>query len=445
VSWIHDRFSTYGEQLAAIEDSKAWTYTDLLKALQQQVDYLRSSLSGSKQQVISVTDKTTVGSLIKLLAIAELKQIAHPLPTVILGEEREAQLTIAQTDWLLQEDDIQRQPTTSPKAQLFQQLKAQDAAGLILFSSGTSGQPKGMLHNFNALLNRYQSVQPRQERNLQLLLSDHIGGLDSALRTWFAGSTLILPKQLSPDAVGAAIEAHRATVLPASPTFLNLMLIAGIPANYDCSSLRIIAYGAEPMPQDLLNRIAKAFPQADLQQKFGTSETGTIRIQSLKSSSLLFRINDTDSQWKVDAGELWLRTPSRIIGYLNADDTALEKDGWYRTGDLVDEAEDGYLRIIGRASDLINVGGLKVHPREIENIILEIPEIIDCRVYAMDDPIRGKSIACDLVTMIPDASPLTLKRTLRTHCRGRLANWKVPSTVTIASKLSSTHRLKREP
>ena len=102
------------------------------------------------------------------------------------------------------------------------------------------------------------------------------------------------------------------------------MLLAHAHEAHDCSSIEIIAYGAEAMPQPLLDRIADAFPSAQLQQKFGTSETGAIRVKSTQRKSLFFQIADADTEWKIVDDELWLKTPSRILGYLNADDTSLE-------------------------------------------------------------------------------------------------------------------------
>ena len=102
---------------------------------------------------------------------------------------------------------------------LTQQLSGANAAGLILFSSGTSGEPKGMLHNLHRLLEPYSRLRPRQDRTLQLILADHIGGLDCAFRTLFAGSTLVVPAARTPSAAAEAIAAHQVTLLPASPPF----------------------------------------------------------------------------------------------------------------------------------------------------------------------------------------------------------------------------------
>ena len=416
MNWILDRFQQFGSKTACIEGGKAWTYAELLV----EIETAKSAFGG--ERIIPIETDSTLEGLAQLIAIASTDHIALPLPPSLPDAEQAHTREVA---------------ASSP---LYEQL---EGSGLILFSSGTSGQPKGMLHHLPALLNRFEPVTPRSDRTLQLLLIDHIGGLDAAFRCLCAGSTLVIPVARTPEAAGRAIEAHQINILPASPTFLNLMLINGVAEQFDCNSIEIIAYGAEAMPQALLKRIGKAFPSADLQQKFGTSETGAVRIESCEKDSLYFRIKDLDTQWKVVDDELWLKTPSRIIGYLNCDENSLEADGWYRTGDLVEEGQDGSLRIIGRQSATINVGGQKVHPSEIEAVLHHIEGIDACYVYGEPDPITGQHVACEIVTSI-EQELRSWKRSIRNHCRGKLAPWKIPSSVTVSDDLSVNSRMKRD-
>ena len=378
-------------------------------------------LPSGEREIIEVDCDLTVKGLATLLAIAETQHIALPLPQELPYSEREHMRSVA---------------TDTP---LYRQL---DGSGLILFSSGTSGKPKGMLHNLNSLLNRYQSCKSRQDRSLLLLLIDHIGGIDAAFRSLLSGSTLIIPAARTPDAAAAAIEQHKVNVLPASPTFLNLMLLSRVHETYELSSLQIIAYGAEAMPQTLLRKLGTVFPNAQLQQKFGTSETGAIRIKSVECNSLFFRITDSDTKWKVIEDELWLKTPSQIIGYINSDDSSLESEGWYRTGDLVESDDSGNLRITGRVNEIINVGGQKVYPREVACVIESLPNIHAVHVFGENDPITGSRVCAKLFTASKD-TPLDWKRRIRIHCRAKLAPWKIPSRIVLCHKLDVTDRLKQ--
>jgi acyl-coenzyme A synthetase/AMP-(fatty) acid ligase len=441
VSWIDRQFSEFGATVACYERGRTWTYDDLASEVDR-FEALLSPVLDSAPAVIALRMAGTLEALAAIFAIARLKQIALPLsPEMPEVEQLEAQ-GIAGVSYVLSEHALRAQPCEAEALRLINQLAVRGHAGLILFSSGTSGEPKGMLHDLDAFLDRYRVVRPRSDVTLQLLLADHVGGLDSAFRTLFAGSTLVVPESRTALAVGEAIERYRATILPASPTFLNLMLLADVPETYDCSSLEVIAYGAEPMPEGLLARLVEAFPHAAFQQKFGTSETGAIRIKSQSRESVYFRIEDSDVEWRVQEDELWLKTSSRILGYLNADESSLEADGWYRTGEWVEVTDDGYLRVIGRHSQWINVGGQKVHPAEVERVLSEIAGVDACAVFAKPAPVTGSMVACAIVTT-SEQDLRAWKRLVRSHCRGRLANWKIPASIELRDALSVTDRLKR--
>ena len=427
-----------------MESGVSLSYTSFLQRIDC-VKEILASVQGDKPEVFSIEEHLTADSLAAILALAELRQIVLPQHPDLNQAESEEQRQIAGARWRLQNREVKEiKAERSEKHALIEKLAAEKHAGLILFSSGTSGRPKGMLHDFEHLLERYKNVREREDIPLQLLLTDHIGGLDAALRTLLSGSTLVIPDARTPVEAGRAIARHGVTVLPASPTFLNLMLMTGVAQNYNIASLKVIAYGAESMPAGLLKKLAEAFPGVDLQQKFGTSETGAIRIKSKASGKLEFAIEDTD--WKIVNGELWLKSSSRILGYLNpgADSSALLSNGWYRTGDLAEHCGNGGLRLCGRISDFINVGGQKVHPSEIEAVIGEMDAVEDCRVYAREDPITGHAIACSLRTEA-EGGPLDWKRRIRSFCRGRLAPWKIPSTVCLNNDIKINSRLKRIP
>jgi len=440
VSWIEDQLAEFGPKLAVQCTSGNRSYDDFLERINAYAKQIKTAVPAGPF-VIGISLKDTLDSLAAILAVARLRHVALPLAQELATAELESQLKISGGAFLLQDDGLRSVSEPSAAPVLLQQLAKRQHAGLILFSSGTSGEPKGMLHDLDVLLDRYKTVKPRNDRTVQLLLSDHIGGLDSAFRTLFAGSTMIVADARSPDAVAAAIESGKATILPASPTFLNLMRMANVFAKHDCSSLEVIAYGAEPMPQQLLAELCQHLPKVSFQQKVGTSETGAIRIKSRRNDSLFFEIKDDGVEWQIVDEELWLKTSSRILGYLNADESSLEAGGWYRTGDLVEE-EAGFIRIVGRSSGMINVGGQKVHPAEIEQVISEIEGILACSVFAKPAPITGDLIACTIVTN-DDASLRDWKRRIRNHSRGRLAPWKIPAVIELNDQLEVNERMKR--
>jgi acyl-coenzyme A synthetase/AMP-(fatty) acid ligase len=288
------------------------------------------------------------------------------------------------------------------------------------------------------LLASYESRHESDLAMLALLGFDHIGGLNTLLNTLAAGSLLAVPTSRSPADVAATIARHHVAILPASPTFLNLLLAAGVSA--DLSSLRVITYGTEPMPESLLLRLKAAFPRVRFIQTFGTSETGITRTVSPEAGSTFLRFEDPDIEWKVIDDELWLRSRTQIAGYLNASNERFTADGWFRTGDKVEQGPNGTIRILGRMGEMINVGGEKLMPAEVESVVLGVPGVADCRVHGEAHPLTGQTVAVDVVSFTTDQE--ALRSAIRIACRERLARHKIPTRVTFVLSVSG-ERMKK--
>jgi acyl-CoA synthetase (AMP-forming)/AMP-acid ligase II len=141
-------------------------------------------------------------------------------------------------------------------------------------------------------------------------------------------------------------------------------------------------------------------------------------------------------------GELWLRSKTQILGYLNHDMNQFTDDGWFKTGDVVDVDTEGYLTIRGRGAELINVGGEKVTPSEVENVLLQMPEIADCSVYGEANSITGQNVAARIVAT--DSYDLkALKRAIKQHCRQNLSAYKVPARITFIEHTEFSERFKK--
>ena len=269
---------------------------------------------------------------------------------------------------------------------------------------------------------------------------DHIGGLNTLFGCLAAGAPLVLPASSAPGDVASAIARHRVAVLPASPTFLNLLLGSGVAQEHDLSSLRLITYGTEPMPESLLVRLKAAFPRARFVQTFGTSETGIARTSSPAQDSTFLRFEDPNLEWKVVDDELWLRSRTQVTGYLNAGNERFTADGWFRTGDKAEAGPDSTLRILGRLGEMINVGGEKLMPADVESIVLGVPGVADCRVRGEPHPLTGQTVVADVVATFADHE--ALRSAIRTACRARLARHKIPTRVTFVPSVSG-ERMKK--
>src|SRR5262249_27814214 len=152
------------------------------------------------------------------------------------------------------------------------------------------------------------------------------------LYTLSNGGAVVVTSDRSPTEVCAAIAAHRVELLPTTPTFLNLLLLSGEHRRHDLSSVRLITYGTEPMPESTLLRVRTAFPAAALQQTSGLTELGILRSKSRGSDSLWVRVGGEGYETKVMDGRLWIRGAAAMLGYLNAP-SPFDAEGFFDTGD----------------------------------------------------------------------------------------------------------------
>jgi acyl-CoA synthetase (AMP-forming)/AMP-acid ligase II len=196
----------------------------------------------------------------------------------------------------------------------------------------------------------------------------------------------------------------------------------------------------------LLARAREAFPGVRFLQTFGTSETGIARTESPDPASTFVRFDDPALEWKVVADELWLRSRTQIIGYLGGEGDRFTDDGWFRTGDKVESGPNGTLRVIGRFGEMINVGGEKLMPAEVEAVILAVPAVVDCRVRGEAHALTGQTVAAEVVAA-DGADPEALRASIRTACRRRLSAYKVPTRVTFVATVSGDRlkKLRAEP
>ncbi len=441
-SWIFDLFLNNKDKTAMIFDNNVYSYDDLLKRIEYYTKSLKSN-NISKGSIVAINSDYSFQSISLFFALVKNKNIIIPMISNVECEITN-KLRIVNPEFLIyfQNNQIiyEKQPISLEKPSLIKNLQSTNSSGLVLFSSGSTGEPKAMLHNFDNLLSSYQNKKQNNINALLFLTFDHIGGIDTMIRILSIGGTLSIPKNRRPEDICKMIEKYKITVLPSSPTFLNLMLMGKFHKLYDLSSLKIIAFGAEPMPESLLARINIELNHVQLQQKFGTSETNAIKVISKSNDSLFMKIVDENQEYKIIENELWLKSKTQVLGYLNASMESFTDDGWFRTGDLVEFLEDGYIKIIGREKEIINVGGQKVLPTEIESVILTMEEIDDCMVYGEINTITGQTVVCDVVLRNPCEN---IKKIIRLFCKNKLDGFKIPTKVNIVEKTNFSDRFKK--
>ena len=439
MSFLLERFRDNADKIAIIDDGKSYTYGELLEGI---LDLSSTTLKGIKNKVVAIIGGYSFYNIALFLALYENKNIIVPLVECNETALKESMADIKISAGILEFPKLEFLETNDKKHAIIENLFRQNHAGLVLFSSGSTGKPKAMIHDLDTLISSFEAKKPRKINMLLFLLFDHIGGINTLLNILATLSTAIIPRERNSDEICALIEKYKVSVLPSNPTFLNLMLMSNAYKKYDLSSLKMITYGTEAMSESLLARLKATFKKVKFLQTFGTSETGILNTSSKSSSSTYIKLND--AEYKTINGELWIKSKTQILGYLNADMSAFEasfEDGWFKTGDLV-LCDGEYLKIVGRLKELINIGGKKALPSEIENVIMELENIADCVVYGEKNAITGQSVSCDVV-LKSDMAKDELKKLIRSTCARKLERYKIPSKINVVEKIAFTNRFKK--
>lgn len=305
---------------------------------------------------------------------------------------------------------------------LINNFRTREHPGLLVFTSGSTGKPKGILQDVELVCRKFLERRPGW-RTIMFLLMDHFGGFNTLISTFAYGGTAVCLADRNPGTVAATIEESRATLLPTTPTFLNYLIVSKQYVDCDLSSIKLISYGTEPMPESTLQTLGELFPNCKLKQTYGLSELGVLRSSSKSNGSLWLKVGGAGFETKVLNGVLWVKSESNMVGYLNAPDP-FDEDGWICTNDLV-EQDNGYIRFVGRASEVINSGGKKIFPAEVENVLLEIKNVADAIVDGRSHPIMGQVVQARVALISDEPVNAAIER-LRTECNKRLATYKVP-------------------
>ena len=439
MSFILEKFKSFNSKNAIVFEDRIYTYEEFIKQIKDYKNILDKHNISSK--VVVILGDYSFYNLALFFALYENKNIIVPITSNIKKvqddfiKESFCQTIIKTDERNLLIQDLK----TASSHNMIDNLIEKNSSGLILFSSGSTGKPKAMIHNLDTLIDSFKDKKEKSMNMLVFLMFDHIGGLNTVFNALCMGACLIIPKIKDAKTICELIEKYKIMVLPSSPTFLNLILISEEYKNYDLSSLRMITYGTETMPQSLLLKLKDIFPKVKFLQTFGTSETGISTTSSKSSNSLFMKLEDINGEYKIVENELWLRSKTQVLGYLNASMDSFTSDGWFKTGDLV-EVDGEYIKIIGRSKEVINVGGQKVLPSEVESIILEMEEISDCMVYGEKNAITGQTVVCDVVL---NKKIENIKKRVRVFCKDRLDAYKIPTKVNVVDKTNFSDRFKK--
>jgi long-chain acyl-CoA synthetase len=444
IDFLLDLFREKRNADAIVWSEQVYTYDWLLGRIED----WRAKIAGEDLNpgtVVLLEADFSPNSVALFLALTDRRCILVPL-TRSMQAKRASLLAVAEAETaftLDRSDKVTITPLPGKASHhLYRQLRSLQHPGLAIFSSGSTGESKGAVHDLSTLLDNFR-IRRRSLRVIPFLLYDHIGGVNTMLYTLSNGGCLVTVRERTPDAVLEAIEKYRVEMLPTSPTFINLVLLSEAYRRYDLSSLKRLTYGTEPMPEVTLKRFNKLFPDIQLQQNYGLSEVGILQTESRSSDSLWVKIGGAGFQTRVVDGILQIKAKTAMLGYLNAPSPFTE-DGWVNTEDAV-EVDGEYLKILGRKSEIINVGGEKVYPAEVENIIKGLTEVADVTVFGEKNPITGNIVCADVLPAFEvagtDKKGFVAK--VKRHCRENLETYKVPVKVNLVTDQQYSERFKK--
>lgn len=439
LEFLFDRFREHQDSVALIWREQEFTYGWLA----DQLDEARSFLSSHdipRGATTVLRGDFTPTSTAYLLALVEYDCIVVPISYAV--KDREKFYSTAEVEYVIElgGDKPEVEPTGRTSSHEFLiRLKDAGTPGLILFSSGSTGESKAAVHDFSLLLNKFMARR-KTLRTITFLLFDHIGGINTLFYILSNVGTIIAPEDRAPEEICRLIEKYRVELLPTSPTFINMILLTRAYEKHDISSLKLMTYGTEAMPEQTLKAFHARFPEIELKQTYGLSELGILRSKSRSSDSLWFKVGGEDYETRIVDGILQIRAKCAMLGYLNAP-SPFDAEGWFDTQDKV-EIDGEWLKILGRQSDLINVGGEKVYPVEVESVLMEIDNIVDASVYGVKNAIMGHVVAAR-VKLREEETLASLRKRVRTHCRKRMQRFKVPAIIEIVDEVSISDRFKR--
>ena len=384
--------------------------------------------------VVAIIGDFNPNSILTLLKLIDMAVIVVPL-TKETKNEHEYFLESALVDVVIDNKNLVRR-RHKDSHNFIDELRKNKHAGLILFSSGTTGRPKAILHNLTLFLKKFETPRPTL-RTINFLLFDHIGGINTLLHTLFNKGVVIAPEERTVSSVIETCRNFDVEVLPTTPTFLRMMLMSGAIPDKVPECLKIITYGTERMDQPTLDELCRLLPNIDFRQTFGMSELGIVRVKSESRDSLFMKLGGEGVETKTIDNVLHILSQSRMLGYLNSP-SPFDSSGWYNTNDIVHE-KDGYYKIVGRTSDVINVGGLKFMPFEVERVALVFPSVTFVKAYPRENPITGQHV--ELIVQTKDNILFNIND-FKTHLKNELQSHMVPLRI-IRKEVNIGHRFKR--
>jgi len=338
---------------------------------------------------------------------------------------------------------------------------------ILMYTAGTTGFPKGVMLSHNSFtIYVLENVTPAdpitEEKNILTVPLYHVAGIQAMMAAVYGGRTLVMERQFEPEEWMGLVRDEKVSRAMMVPTMLKQLMDHPKFSDYDLSSLRVITYGAAPMPLPVIRKAMEVFPGVSFINAFGQTETASTittlspedhiiegteeekekKLKRLSSigrpmSDVEMKIVDEEGNQLApgEVGEIVARGPRVMSGYWKEDEKTaktIDADGWVHTGDMGYMDEDGYFYLAGRTTDMIIRGGENISPEEVESIIHEHPKVEECAVIGVPDEEWGEVPMC-IVVLKPGQT--ATEDEITEYCRAQLASYKRPRKVAFAREL----------
>lgn len=402
---------TWGSAPALGEYGRTLTYAELAARVATAKAEFKNA--GLVRSVVGLTARFSLQAIADFLALVELGNV---IALAAPGQAHDFE--IAGCSVIVGPGGITRRNADPPG--ICRQLLDSGKPGIIVFTSGSGGAPKASLHALEPLVERHLGGSPAMSTVLFMEM-DHVGGLNTLFYALTRGGFALIPTSREAAEFFAEADREKVQLIPLTPSLLRLFFLLDEKPKF--AALKAISYGAEVMPEDTLKKFHLLYPHVRLLQMYGATEFGMMPVQSAADDSLWVTLRGRAGyDWKVKDGMLYVKAPTAMLGYLNYEDPR-GADGWMPTFDRV--AVDGdRIRFLGREGDFVNVGGRKVAPQEVEDVLLSHPAVGDAAVGARPDLLLGQVLTATV--SLSHGEPSVLELELKRLCASRLEPFKVP-------------------
>jgi acyl-CoA synthetase (AMP-forming)/AMP-acid ligase II len=410
-------------------------------------------------QVFAAVAKTgsLFGPLNPALGVLELGAIATIVqPALLIADESTVDQTRSVADGLgarvLTLGELSALADGEHEGELFDYPVDERDPHVAFFTSGSTGAPKGAVISHRTSFLRTHPGALLEPRGAMVCPYPmfHMAAWTIALQQWQSRDVVVFVERAEAESICAAVERYRATRLNCIPAVWRRIL-HHLSTNPTCdmSSVRFADTGTSATPPELLAAMEAALQAAHIRVFYGSTEAGSVAM--LERGDFAAKPGRCGQpgplvEVRVDNGhQLWVRGPLLFDGYLGDPAATSEAlvDGWFRTGDLVEVDDEGYLTIVGRVADVVRTGGETVSPSEVEAVLATHPAVADVAVVGLPDADYGE-IVCAVLVAVADSAPSLAS--LREYCDGLLAPFKQPrrlAVVDVIPRTSSTQQVQR--